>query len=78
MPTLIFRQVLEIHLHGKVIARLGSYNIGPVLALEDRLCAILDELGEAPHVYGDEDLGFGFGRRDVKGYAVEVGHDLVD
>jgi hypothetical protein len=43
-PTLIFWQVVRVNLHREVVARLGIDNVRPVLALQDRLGAILDQL----------------------------------
>ena len=78
IPTLVFRQVLQIHQHGEVVARLGGYNVGAILALEDRLGAVLHQFAEAFDLQRDEDLGLALGGGDVEGNAVEVGDDLVD
>jgi hypothetical protein len=52
----VLREVLEVNLDGKVIARLGLDNVALVFTLEDLLSAILDELVVAFDVDGNEDL----------------------
>lgn len=71
-------QVVEVHLHAEVVALLGLDDVGSVLALEDRVGAVLEEFFVAFYVDGDENFGFGFGGRDVEGDVVEVGGDLID
>ena len=78
IPTLVFRQVLQIDQHGEVVARLGGYNVGAILALEDRLGAVLHQFAEAFDLQRDEDLGLALGGGDVEGDAVEIGDDLVN
>jgi hypothetical protein len=72
------RQSIQVHHHREVIAGFRCHDVGPVLPLQHFLSAILDELAEAFDGDGDEDFGFGFRRREVEGYAIEVGDDLVD
>ena len=73
-----FGQVLEVHLHTEVVALLGSDDVRAVLALQDLVGAVLDQLAVAFYAGRDEDAGLGFGRADVEGDVVEVGDDLVD
>ena len=73
-----FGQVLEVYLHAEVVALFGSDDVGPVLALQDLVGAVLDQLAVAFYAGRDEDAGLGFGRADVEGDVVEVGDDLVD
>ena len=73
-----FGQVLEVYLHAEVIALLGSDNVRAVLALQDLVGAVLDQLFVAFYAGGDEDAGLGFGGADVEGDVVEVGYDLID
>lgn len=68
----------QIHLHGEIISRLWSHNIRPVFARQDFFGAVLQQFAVAFYSYGDENLGFGFWRRDVEGDVVEVGDDLID
>jgi len=70
--------LLQIDEHGEIIACLGGDYIRTVFPFQDFLGAILDKLFVAFDGYGDEDLGFGFGGRDVEGDIVEVGDDLVN
>lgn len=76
--TLIFGEILQVYEHREVVARLRCHNIRAILALEDSLGAVLDKLREALDLEGNEDLGLAFGSRDMEGYAIEVGDDLVD
>jgi hypothetical protein len=78
MPTLIFREILQVDQYREVIARFGGHNIGSILALQHCLRAILHQFWEAFHGYRNEDLGLHFGSGDVEGYVIEVGNDLVD
>jgi hypothetical protein len=73
-----FRQVLEVYLHAEVVALLRGDDVGAVLALQDVVGAVLDQLFVAFYAGGDEDAGLGFGGADVEGDVVEVGDDLVD
>jgi hypothetical protein len=73
-----FRQVLEVYLHTEVVALLRGDDVGAVLALQDLVGAVLDQLFVAFYAGGDEDAGLGFGGADVEGDVVEVGDDLVD
>lgn len=71
-------QVLKVDLHAEVVALLGRNNVGAVLALQNLLGAVLDQLAVAFYAGGDQDAGLGFGGADVEGDVVEVGDDLVD
>lgn len=71
-------EILQVDDNGEVIAVLGSHDIGAVLALQDLLGAILNELLEAADLNRDEDLGLGFGGRNVEGDAIKVGDGLVN
>jgi hypothetical protein len=73
-----FGQVLEVYLHAEVVALLRGDDVGAVLALQDLVGAVLDQLFVAFYAGGDEDAGLGFGGADVEGDVVEVGDDLVD
>jgi hypothetical protein len=76
--TFIGWQVVEIYQDGEVVASLGRYDVGTVLAREDLLGAILDEVSEAADLEGDEDLALGLGGGDVEGDTIKVGYGLVD
>jgi hypothetical protein len=78
LVLLAFRQVLEVYLHAEVVALLRGDDVGAVLALQDVVGAVLDQLFVAFYAGGDEDAGLGFGGADVEGDVVEVGDDLVD
>jgi hypothetical protein len=73
-----FGQVLEVYLHAEVVALLRGDDVGAVLALQDLVGAVLDQLFVAFYAGGDEDAGLSFGGADVEGDVVEVGDDLVD
>lgn len=73
-----FGQVLEVDLHAEIVALLRSDDVRAVLALQDLVGAVLDQLAVAFYAGRDEDAGLGFGRADVEGDVVEVGDDLVD
>ena len=68
----------EVDLHAEVVAALWLYDVWAVFPFEHVLCTVFDEFGVAFYCEGDEYLGFGGWGRDVEGYVVEVGHNLVD
>ena len=76
--TLLSREALEIDDDGEIVAMLGRAGyVGPILSGEDLFGAVAVQLAEAFYGDGYEDLGLGFGGRDVEGHAIEVGDDLV-
>lgn len=75
---MVGRQIVQIDQHRKVIARFRRYNTCAVFSLEDLLGAIPQKLFVAFDCNGDEDFGFTFGCRDVKGDVVEVRNNLVN
>jgi hypothetical protein len=75
---LALRQVLEVYFDAEVVALLRGDDVRAVLALQDLVGAVLDQLAVAFYAGRDEDAGLCFGRADVEGDVVEVGDDLVD
>lgn len=71
-------KVLKVDLDGEVITGLGRDNEIAIFAVEDLLSAVANEILEASDLERDEDLGLGFGGRDVEDDAVKVGDSLVD
>jgi hypothetical protein len=76
--TLVLGQTLQIYLHREVVARLWADNVGPILALQHRLRAVLHQLLVALYAQGYEYLGLALRCRDVECDAIEVRHDLVN
>lgn len=71
-------QVVQIYLNREIVALLWFYNVLAVLAGEHRFGTIADQVGEALHGDGYEDLSLGVGCGNVEGDAVKIGDDLVD
>ncbi len=78
MLTLARRQILQVNQDREVEARLDSAHVVTILALEDLLSAISYEILEASYLDRKQNLGLGFGVRNVKGDAIKVRHGLVD
>jgi hypothetical protein len=76
--TFVGRQVVQVYLHGEIVARLGRHDKGAILAVQHFLSTVFDEVLVASYLDRDPDLGLGLGRRDVKDDAVKVGDGLVD
>lgn len=76
--TLFSRKILKIDRDGEVIAWLRRHNELAILAAEDLLGTVLDEVSPAFYLDRYLDLSLGLGSRDVEDDAVEVGHGLID
>jgi hypothetical protein len=59
--TLVLRQALEVQQDGKVKAGLGRHDVLVVLALQDLLGAVLDEILPASYLDREEYLCLGLG-----------------
>jgi len=74
----IFRQALQVNLHGEVISILRRDNVRAIFSFKDLLGTILQELIKALYLDRYENLSLGFGSRDMEGDAIKVGNCLVN